>query len=177
MLSAKNKILLSVGALVAVIGGVSGVRSYFVQPALAETTTQQAAVPLRQVSVSIAKVSDVQIWNEFSARLEPVDYVEIKPQVGGTITEVNVTDGQRVNKGDVLFVIDPRPFIAQVNQATAEVQAAKSTVTYSEKEVERAAGLIKRKNISERVFDERANALARAKAELERSKARLMQLR
>jgi len=175
MLSAKNKFLLSVGALIAVTGSVIGVRSYVVKPAIAETVAQENAAPLRQVSISIADATQVRIWNEFSARLEAVDFVEIKPQVDGTITKVDVTDGQRVEKGDILFVIDPRPYIADVNQAKAEVQAARSSVIFSQKELKRAAGLVKRKNISERVYDERANTLALAKAELEGAKARLMQ--
>ncbi|MCG8492023.1 MAG: efflux RND transporter periplasmic adaptor subunit [Sneathiellales bacterium] len=175
MLSARNKIMLSVGALIAVTGSVMGVRNYVVKPATAETVAQEVAAPLRQVSISIADVSQVRIWNDFSARLEAVDFVEIKPQVDGTITDVKVTDGQRVEKGDVLFVIDPRPYIADVNQAKAELQAARSSVIYSQKELKRAAGLVKRKNISERVYDERANTLAVAKAELEGAKARLMQ--
>lgn len=175
MLSARNKFLLSVGALIAVTGSVIGVRSYIVKPAIAETVAQENAVPLRQVSISIADVTQIRIWNEFSARLEAVDFVEIKPQVDGMITKVDVTDGQRVEKGDILFVIDPRPYIADVNQAKAEVQAARSSVIFSQKELKRAAGLVKRKNISERVYDERANTLALAKAELEGARARLMQ--
>ena len=78
------------------------------------------------VTVETATPKPIQIWNDYSARLEAVDFAEIRPQVSGTITEVKFEDGQMVEKGDVLFVIDPRPYEAAVNQAKAELRVAKN---------------------------------------------------
>ena len=127
---------------------------FFVQAAEQETVVAPQAMP---VTVETVDAKAVQIWNKYSARLEAVDYAEIRPQVSGTITEVRFEDGQEVQKGDVLFVIDPRPFQAIVNQTSAELKAAKNQVEFSSKQLKRAKELIKNNAISQRLLDERIN--------------------
>jgi len=131
---------------------------------------QQQAMP---VSAIKAEFQPVKIWNDYSARLEPVNFAEIRPQVSGVITEVKFEDGQPVEQGDVLFVIDPRPFEAAVNQAQAEVDAAVNQQQLSKKEANRARELIKSDAISKRVVDERESAVKIANANIATAKARL----
>lgn len=139
--------------------GISGYyfqsNNLFVQAAEQEVLAAPQAMP---VTVETINAEVVQIWNEYSARLEAVHFAEIRPQVSGTITEVKFEDGQEVNKGDVLFVIDPRPYQALVNQAKAELHAAKNQVDFSSKQLKRAEELIKNNAISQRLLDERMNA-------------------
>ena len=81
--------------------------------ALAGEAVGQTA-PAVPVTVQTLAEQKVRIWSEFSGRLHAVDYAEIRPEVGGRITEVLFEDGQTVKAGDVLFVIDPRPYEAAV---------------------------------------------------------------
>lgn len=133
-----------------------------------------AAVPSAiPVDVTVMKAVPVRLWTEFSARLQAVDAVDLRPQVDGAIVEVRFTDGQRVAKGDVLFVIDPRPYQAAVSQATAELSAARDRYRLAGKELERARSLIKTSAISESVLDARINTFAVSKSDVEAADARL----
>jgi RND family efflux transporter MFP subunit len=77
---------------------------------------------------------------------------------------IHFKDGDLVNKGDLLFVIDPRPFEAQLDVAKASLEAAKTRVNLAEREFNRAESLLKRNNISRETFDQRQAELATAKS-------------
>ncbi len=136
------------------------------------TTQTPQAMP---VVVDVVKTKPVQIWKEFSARMAAVDFAEIRPQVSGNITDIRFEDGQVVSKGDVLYVIDPRPYQAAVQQAKAELDAAQNDAKHTQKEFQRTKGLIKTKAISQRIYDERANAAVIAKTTVDAAKALLVQ--
>ena len=74
---------------------------------------QQQAAPPPQVTVAAAISRKVTEFDEFTGRFEAVERVEVRPRVSGYISSVNFTDGNEVKKGDVLFVIDPRPYVAE----------------------------------------------------------------
>ena len=125
------------------------------------------------VNVSVVIKQDTQIWKNFSARLAAVDYVELRPQVSGTIIKVNFEDGQNVNEGDVIFVIDPAPYLAEVNQARADLETSKADSEFAIQQYMRAQTLIKTNAISKRIYDERKSAVAMSKASILYSKAKL----
>lgn len=106
-----------------------------------------------------------------------VDQAEIRPQVSGTITEIRFNDGARVEKGDVLFVIDPHPYAATVQQAEAELMAAEAANTLSQSVLQRAEVLIKNAAISQRIYDERVHNAQVATAAVQGAEARLTQAR
>jgi multidrug efflux system membrane fusion protein len=133
-----------------------------------------SAIP---VEVTVMKAAPIRLWTGFSARLQAVDAVDLRPQVDGAIVEVRFTDGQRVAKGDILFVIDPRPYQAAVSQATAELSAARDRYRLAGKELERAKSLIKTSAISESVLDARINTFAVSKSDVEAAEARLARAR
>ncbi|MCB1581263.1 MAG: efflux RND transporter periplasmic adaptor subunit [Rhodospirillales bacterium] len=116
---------------------------------------------------------DVRIWKDFPGRLSAVDYAAIRPQVSGRITEILFQDGQHVKKGDVLFVIDSRPYKAAVEQAKAALQAAQSNYNLADKEYKRAQELIKTNAISQRIVDERRSRFNFVLAEISGAKAAL----
>lgn len=120
------------------------------------------------VPVSVAEVieRDVLQWHEFSGRLVAVDQAEIRPQVSGIVESVHFEDGAQVNKGDLLFVIDPRPF-------EAALQAANARFVLADSELARASALLKDKAISQRDYDQRKNAAAVARADLLTAKLNL----
>ncbi|MCE7886910.1 MAG: efflux RND transporter periplasmic adaptor subunit [Alphaproteobacteria bacterium PRO2] len=139
-----------------------------------------AEMPPMPVPAIVLEEAPVQIWKEFPGRLEAVDSVELRAQVSGTINAIKFEDGQSVNKGDVLFVIDPRPYEAEVSQAKADLQAAKNQYDLAVKELKRAEELIGTGAIPKRTYDERLNtelvtksAIASAEARLKRAQLNL----
>jgi multidrug efflux system membrane fusion protein len=130
-----------------------------------------------QVAVVTVKPQDVKIWSEFSGRTHAVDFVELRPEVSGRITEVRIKDGQIVKAGDVLFVIDPRPYQAAVAKAEANLVTAKANAEFAATEIKRAANMIQAKAIAQRLYDERANADRVARASVQGAEAELSQAR
>ncbi len=152
---ARNKLLISVMALALFTGGAAIVQIAHTADAAAQDAGAAMALPVPYVTVA---EKPVQIWKEFSARLQAIDYVEIRPQVTGTIQKIHFEDGQPVKKGDLLFTIDPRPYEASVALARAAVTAAKEVETLSQKELARAEELLKSGAISIQGYDERVNS-------------------
>src|SRR6267142_830257 len=96
------------------------------------------AAPLPQVSVAPVISRKVTESDEFTGRFEAVERVEIRPRVSGYISSVNFTEGSEVKKGDVLFVIDPRPYEAERDKARAGLAQAHSQLVLAKSERERA---------------------------------------
>lgn len=154
--TAKKSLLLTVTAIAMIAGGYAAVQ--FFDPAGASAQMNGGEMPPMPVPVLTIEEKPVQIWKEFSGRLSAVDYVEIRPQVSGIIEKIHFQDGQIVNKGDVLFSIDPRPYEAAVAQARAEVASAAEDSKYAAKELARAEELLKTGAISKQGYDERVNS-------------------
>lgn len=132
------------------------------------------------VSVAAVIERDVQQWNEFSGRLVAVNQVELRPRVSGTIEEIHFKSGALVKKGDLLFTLDQRPYLAEVNRAQGNLASAEAQVKLTASELARAEHLIKDKVISQSEFDSRKNAFnvneaifKSAKAALESAKINL----
>jgi len=125
------------------------------------------------VNVAIVERQETQVWKNFSARLEAVDYVELQPQVSGTIIKVNFEDGQYVKQGDVVFVIDPTPYQAEVNEAKAELETAETDYEFAQQQYTRAVSLVKTNALSKRIYDERKSAANMAKAAILSAQAKL----
>lgn len=155
-------ILLSTVAVIAVTG--AGVALHSFAPAQAQA--QAPAAQAMKVQVRTVTPQPVRVWSEFSGRLQAVDAAEIRPEVGGRITEVRFQDGQAVKAGDVLFVIDPRPYEAAVAKAEASLASAKTTAQFAKAEVDRAASLIKTQAIAASLYDSRVNAQRVAQANI-----------
>ena len=144
----------------------------------AKAAKAPAAAPAVPVTVVTIRSQPVRLWSEFSGRLTPVDAAEIRPEVGGRITEIRFEEGQLVKKGDVLFVIDPRPYEAALAKADANLAAARTNANLAKTELARATGLLKNQTIPQRQYDERVNADSVAQsaitiADAERRQAKL----
>jgi len=124
----------------------------------------EVATPLEQ------RVSD---WDDYSGRFEPVDAVEVRPRVSGAIESVHFTDGQMVQEGDLLFVIDPRLYAAEVAQAKAQVAGARAQLANADAELKRAQALVGRQLVSEADTEVRIAAQQKAAAELAAAEAML----
>ena len=122
---------------------------------------QQGPMPVTVAKPLIKKITE---WDEYTGRFEATNRVEIRARVSGFLESIHFKDGDLVNKGDLLFVIDPRPFEAQLDVAKASLEAAKTRVNLAEREFKRAESLLKRNNISRETFDQRQAELATAQS-------------
>jgi multidrug efflux system membrane fusion protein len=127
------------------------------------------------VSVRTVAPEDVRIWSEFSGRMNAVDSAEIRPEVGGRITQILFKDGQTVKAGDPLFVIDPRPYEAALAKAKADLQSARANAALAQSQFARAASLVKTQAVSKSTYDQRANTRDIALANIQVAEAALEQ--
>jgi len=134
---------------------------------------QQQAAMVPQVTVATAISRKVTEFDEFTGRFEAVERVEVRPRVSGYISSVNFTDGNEVKKGEVLFVIDPRPYVAERDRARAQLAQARSQLALAKSERERAAKLLGQHAISQEELDTRTAGDEQAQASVAAAKAAL----
>jgi RND family efflux transporter MFP subunit len=103
-------------------------------------------------------------WDDYTGRFEAVDAVEIRPRVSGPIQSVHFADGQMVQKGQLLFVIDPRPYAAALARSQADLAGARAVQANAEAELRRAQTLAATQLISQAQAELRAAAQLQAAA-------------
>jgi RND family efflux transporter MFP subunit len=129
-----------------------------------EPEPRTEAPPTVQVATPLARqVSD---WDDYSGRFEAVDTVEIRPRVSGAIQSVHFEDGQLLQKGQLLFVIDPRPYAAALARARAELAGARALLANADAELKRAQALVEGQLISQAQAELRAADQLQAAASL-----------
>lgn len=129
------------------------------------------------VSVAPAVQRAVQDSEEFSARLEAPDSVELRSRIGGTLEAVHFREGERVARGALLFTIDPRPFTAEVARAEAQLAAAQTAVELARSEVARAEKLVAINGVSAQELDQLRAAVKSGEANVKAVEAQLQTTR
>jgi multidrug efflux system membrane fusion protein len=139
-------------------------------PSAKATTAAPPPVP-----VSVATVIDKSVteWDEFSGRVQPVDRVEIRPQVSGLIVAVHFDEGQMVKKGDPLFTIDPRPFQAELTRAQAALEGAQAKLILAQANLIRSKELFDTHTVARSELDQNNDAYMEADANLKSAQATL----
>jgi RND family efflux transporter MFP subunit len=132
---------------------------------------QNAAPAPPPVTVSAPLQRDIVEWDEFTGQFAAVDFVEIRARVSGYLTEIHFTDGDIVKKGDLLFVIDPRPFEIAHDSAQAQVAEAQAKVDLATVQLQRTAELRRSDFAPAATFDERRADLRNATAALDSARA------
>lgn len=127
------------------------------------------------VSVEAVAAQKIIRWQEFPSRLSAVEQVAIRPRVSGAIQKIYFNAGDIVQKDAPLFLIDPRPYQAEVNRAQAELQTARAQETLAASDWARAQRLIADKALAQRDYDARKNAQEVAKARIAAAQAALQQ--
>jgi RND family efflux transporter MFP subunit len=117
-----------------------------------------------QVTVAPAIERVVADWDEFTGHFEAVNSVEVRPRVGGFLQRVGFVEGAIVHQGDVLFVIDQRPYAAEVSRAEAVLAQARTRNQLAGMEVERAQKLVNSQAISREELDARTSGRAEGDA-------------
>lgn len=125
------------------------------------------------VSVSRPLIESMVDWDEYTGRFDAIDTVEIRARVSGYLDSVAFKDGQMVQKGDLLYVIDPRPFERVLEQAKAELGQSRTKADNLVADVERGKPLVERRIMSEKMFEDRSNLLKEAQAAVKVSEAKI----
>jgi RND family efflux transporter MFP subunit len=139
----------------------------------AESASAAAAAPTPQVSVAQVVQRPVNEYDEFTGRFEAIERVEVRPRVSGYISSINFAEGKEVKKGDVLVVIDPRPYEAEYKRAKAQLEQARSQRSLAKSERERAVKLVESHAISQEEFDTRTASSDQAGANVDAAEAAL----
>ncbi|RPE80179.1 efflux RND transporter periplasmic adaptor subunit [Vulcaniibacterium tengchongense] len=133
--------------------------------------------PPPEVSVAQVLTKPVRQWDEFTGRVAAVETVELRPRVSGYVQRVAYQEGQEVKKGDLLFVIDPRPYRARLAQAEADLERARAEARLARAQDERARTLLEAKAISREEFESRRAALTQGDAAVRAAEAALANAR
>jgi len=123
-----------------------------------------AAAPPPPVTVATPVKRTVTDWDEFTGRFQAVEEVQVRARVGGAVTNVEFRDGAIVRAGDLLYVIDARPFEAVAEQANGQLSDARAKGELARRELDRALALNQSQTVSDSVVDQRRQALQAAKA-------------
>lgn len=135
------------------------------------TATQAQPPPPPVVTAAPVEQREITEWDEFTGRTEAVESVEVRPRVSGYIQQVCFQSGQLVKKGDVLFVIDPRTYQAEVDRRQAEAAQAKAHLDNAQRDAARSGRLLSSKTISSEEADANDSKFQEGKAALLSAKA------
>ena len=124
----------------------------------------QAASGPPPVTVAQPTKRTVTDWDEFTGRFEAVEEVQVRARVGGFVTNVEFRDGAFVSTGDLLYIIDPRPFEAVAEQADGQLSDARAKAELAKRELDRALTLNQTQAVSDSIVDQRRQALQAANA-------------
>ena len=129
-----------------------------------EKPQPQAAPAAPPVTVAQPTKRTVTDWDEFTGRFEAVEEVQVRARVGGFVTSVEFRDGAIVHTGDLLYVIDARPFEAVALQADGQLSDARAKAELAKRELDRGLTLVQTSAVSESIVDQRRQALQAARA-------------
>ena len=132
-----------------------------------------ALAPTPVVTVSQPLRREVDVRAGFLGQFSAIDRVELRAQVGGTLTEIHFKDGQIVHRGDLLFVIDPRPYEIRLEQAKAALQTATARLALAGNQLSRAQSLKRNDFATQETVDQRTNDQDASQAAVEDAKARM----
>jgi membrane fusion protein, multidrug efflux system len=154
----------------AVIGGAAWL-AYSSSESGAAASAKPA--PLPQVVVSQPLVREVGSRLGFLGQFSAVEQVELRAQVGGTLTGIDFKDGDIVHKGDLLFTIDPRPYEIRLAQAQAQLETATARLALAETELTRAQALASKAAGTIQNVDQRTADLRTTQASVDDAKAQI----
>jgi len=140
-----------------------------------EGQKQASAPPPPAVTVAKPVERTVIDQDEYVGRFVAVDTVEIRSRVSGYLSEIHFTDGQMIKKGDLLFVIDHRPFQIVLDQMRANLGQARANLAFTQSDLARGEELVRNKTLTEQVFEQRKQAKSVAEANVAAQEAMVHQ--
>ncbi len=124
----------------------------------------EAAPPPPAVTVATPLVKEMEEWNDFTGQFEAQESVEVRARVSGYLESIHFTDGQLVKKGDLLVVIEPRPFELALETAKAQLAQSEAQLQLAQAQLDRTAQLRKNDYATKETYDERVSQVAIAMA-------------
>jgi len=134
-------------------------------------TPEGGAPPPPEVSVAQVLSKQVRQWDDFTGRVSAVESVELRARVSGYVDRVAFKEGQEVKKGDLLFVIDPRRYRAELNRAQAQLEQARAEARLAKTQDKRAQTLVEAKAISREEAETRRAATTQGDAAVRAAEA------
>jgi RND family efflux transporter MFP subunit len=139
--------------------------------ACAQQQPTAAPPPPPKVTVSQPLNREVVEWEEYTGRLEAVEAVEIRARVNGYLQSIHFKNGATVKQGDLLFVVDPRPYQAELERAKAELALANARLERTGKDLARAQMLVRSRAVSEEEVDTRVSDQRQAQESVQAARA------
>lgn len=137
----------------------------------APTTPALKELPPPEVTIATPLSREVTDMDEYTGRLAAVNTVDIHARVGGYLESIHFEEGALVSAGELLYIIDQRPYQAVLDQARANVMRAAAALDLAHSDLARAEKLFQSKTISQEVYDTRKNQQREAAAALEAAQA------
>lgn len=131
------------------------------------------APPPPTVFVSTPQQRSIVDWDDYVGQFVAVDSVDVRPRVTGYLQSVAFRDGQTVQKGQLLFAIDPRPYQAAVDQAKAQVARQQATLANASAQRKRAEPLLAAHAVAQQDYDTLVATERQAQADLAAAQATL----
>lgn len=138
-----------------------------------QKTAQRPVMQADYVTMKV-KTDSLTLSTRYSATIRGCQDIEIYPQVGGTLQRLLVTEGERVKKGQTLFIIDQVPFQAALNTAQANLESAKAALSTAELTYQSTKRLFDQQVVSDFELQKTQNALSSAKAAVSQAKAQVV---
>ena len=130
---------------------------------------------VQTVTVEKAISKTIPVYYDYVGNTQSIQSVDITARVEGYLTERNFKDGQNVNKGDLLFVIDPRTYKASLDEAKAQLEKDRAALNYSLEQVARYEPLVKKQYITSDEFDQYVTQSDEALAAVKADEAQVIQ--
>ena len=155
--------------------GLAAVASAWLASSSRQSDAAASAAPaaLPHVVVSKPLVREIEVRLGFLGQFSAVEQVELRAQVGGTLTGIHFKDGDIVHKGDLLFTIDPRPYEIKLAQAEAQLETGTARLALAERELYRAQQLKRSDFGTAQNVDQRTAELQTAQATIDDAKAQI----
>jgi membrane fusion protein, multidrug efflux system len=156
--------------------GLSAIAMVVMATAMTACSNSQAEAPPSpppEVDAVQVVTKSVRQWDEFTGRIAAIGAVDIRPRVSGYIDRIAFKEGDMVKAGDLLFVIDPRPYRATYDSAVAQLERARASAQLAESQYKRAETLVKTSAISVDTYDTRSAALGQTSADMHAAEAAL----
>src|SRR5215510_8975516 len=158
-------------ATLAIAGVVAAWLAYSYRQSDAAASAGPAALPQVVVSKPLEREVDSRLG--FLGQFSAIERVELRAQVGGTLTGIHFKDGDIVHQGDLLFTIDPRPYEIRLAQATAQIETASARLELAKRELWRARELKRTDFGTVQTVDQRTADLRAAQASIDDAKAQI----
>lgn len=153
------------------VGGAAALLAAFLAAGCNHSAPPARGPKTVEVVVTQPITDEVTDYQDFTGRLNAVKSVEIRARVTGYVSDVPFKEGDRVNEGDLLFQIDPRPYQADLNQAKANLTLAEAERNVQEKNANRAARLLPGQAIAREDYDTIVATWEKSRATVEAMKA------